>query len=240
MKLSKILKKCLKNNIFKESLPFSDFSYSQTGEDCIVSFIFDVLGIKTPSYIDIGAHHPFQLNNTIKFYLNGSQGINIEPNPERYEQLKKYRTNDINLNIGVAAQKGTLKYYMLSADTLNTFSEQEANNFVEKWGGKIIKTLDIPVDTITNIVNYHFNGVFPDFMGLDVEGLEMEILESIDFSVSKPKVICIETLEYAEKGLSKTDIAFIEYIESKGYFLFANTHINSIMVLKELWENRKK
>ena len=240
MKLSKLLKKCFRDRDFKDSLPFSNFSYSQTGEDCIISFIFEVLDIKKPSYIDIGAHHPFKLNNTARFYLNGSNGINIEPNPEFHNLLKEQRSRDVNLNIGIASKKGCLKYFMLSANTLNTFSEQEANNYVERWNGKILKTIDIPVDTINNVINEHFDGIFPDLMGLDVEGLEMEILESIDFSKSIPKVICLETIEYTETGLAKTNNDTVQYLESKGYYKFANTHINTILVLKKLWENRTK
>lgn len=42
-------------------------SYSQCGEDRILAFIFRSLGIDKPSYLDIGAHHPYMLNNTMYF-----------------------------------------------------------------------------------------------------------------------------------------------------------------------------
>jgi hypothetical protein len=78
-------------SILKNTLPqkdaenlFSKFekkSFSQSGEDLIIDFIFNALGISRPSYIDIGAHHPYYLNNTAIFYLRGARGINIEPDP---------------------------------------------------------------------------------------------------------------------------------------------------------------
>ena len=59
---------------FKKYKP--QISYSQSGEDLIVKHIFENLGVKKPSYLDIGAYHPFHLNNTVIFYLSGSHGIN--------------------------------------------------------------------------------------------------------------------------------------------------------------------
>ena len=59
---------------------YKQISYSQCGEDLIMNFIFNNLRIEKPSYIDIGAHHPFWLSNTFFFYKKGSKGINIEAN----------------------------------------------------------------------------------------------------------------------------------------------------------------
>src|SRR5258705_5903293 len=81
-------------------------SFSQSGEDLIIKFIFNALGIDKPSYIAIGAHHPYFLNNTAIFYESGSRGINIEPNDENIILFNRYRKQDINLNIGIAQETG--------------------------------------------------------------------------------------------------------------------------------------
>ena len=86
-------------------------SYSQCGEDLIVRFIFDQLKITKPSYIDIGAHHPYIISNTSTFYLNGSKGINIEPNPPFFNLFTRERPNDINLNIGISDKEQDLEYF---------------------------------------------------------------------------------------------------------------------------------
>src|ERR1035437_2327334 len=57
-------------------------SYSQCGEDILVGYLFSLRGIKSPSYIDIGANHPWFINNTAFFYKKGCRGINIEPNQD--------------------------------------------------------------------------------------------------------------------------------------------------------------
>lgn len=64
-------------------------SYSQSGEDLIIKYIFDALGIEKPSYIDVGAYHPYCLSNTSLFYELGSKGINIEPDPMLFKNFPK-------------------------------------------------------------------------------------------------------------------------------------------------------
>lgn len=244
-------KKATIKNIIKNSFLLSKFTFSplffshpfkstfsQTGEDCIISFIFDALNIHKPSYADIGAFNPFLFSNTAKFYYSGSHGINIEPNPDNFKLFQRYRKRDINLNIGIAKTTGSLKYYMMDVPTLNTFSEKDATSFVEKWGHKIIKVIDIPVDTIDNVIKKYSQGIYPDFISIDAEGFEMDIVERMFFLESKPKVICIETIEYTTTGIANTEVEATDFLLKNGYMLFATTYINSIFVLKELWEKR--
>lgn len=112
-------------NSFKKS------SFSQTGEDIIVDYIFRSRNIQTPSYIDIGAYHPFLFSNTASFYKKGSKGINIEPNPDGIGKFYKHRPADQNLNIGISNQQGTLDYFCMNIATMNTFDEAGANELVK-------------------------------------------------------------------------------------------------------------
>ena len=240
------IKNIIKNSFLLSKFTFSPLffthpfksTFSQTGEDCIISFIFDALNIDKPSYVDIGAFNPFLFSNTAKFYYSGSHGINIEPNPENFKLFQRYRKRDVNLNIGIAKTTGSLKYYMMDVPTLNTFSEKDATNFVEKWGHKIINTINVPVDTIDNIINKYSHGIYPDFISIDAEGFEMDIVERMFSLNSKPKVICIETIEYTTTGVENIETAATDFLLKNGYLLFATTHINSIFVLKKLWEKR--
>src|ERR1044071_4556109 len=87
-------------------------TFSQSGEDVIIKFIFDnILQIKQPSYIDIGAHHPFHLSNTNIFYEKGCRGLNIDPNPEAIKLFLKYRKEDININCGVSDSAGGTEFF---------------------------------------------------------------------------------------------------------------------------------
>ncbi len=222
-----IIKKLLDEKIAK-------ITYSQCGEDIIIRHIFDSLRIPRPSYLDIGAYQPFSLNNTALFYLQGSRGINIEPNVKNFNSFLNTRRRDINLNIRIAEKPGFLNYYEMNIPTLNTTSKRDADNSV-KEGYEIRKISKIKADTIENILKKHWNGRFPDLLSLDVEGLELELLKSIDFKKSSPIVICVETISFSISGQGKKNLELIKYMEEKGYLLYADTNVNTIFVKKDTW-----
>lgn len=213
-------------------------SYAQSGEDLIMSFIFNHLRIEKPSYLDIGAHHPFWLSNTAYFYKKGCRGINIEPNPLLIKQFYKHRKNDINLNIGVSDRNDKLLFNIMSAPTMSTFSLDEAKRLERETSFRIIDQKNIEVKHIQNILENYNSGLFPDFLSLDVEGLEEVILNSIDFENNYPKVICLETISYSEKNDEKKEAGLIDFLIKKGYFVYGDTYINTIFVKETIWKNR--
>ena len=214
-------------------------SYSQCGEDLIVRFIFSDLRINKPSYIDIGAHHPFQYNNTAHFYEQGSSGINIEPNIFFFNQIEKNRKRDINLNIGVASIPGNRLYYHINHSTLNTFSTDIASGYASEGDIKIEKSEPIEVRPLSMIFERYFNNKCPDFLSIDVEGNEFEILKSLDFDKFSPKVICAETISFSTKGQGVKNIPLIDFIQSKGYSIYADTGINTIFSHNETYQKAK-
>jgi FkbM family methyltransferase len=232
-------------SILKNTLPqkdaenlFSKFekkSFSQSGEDLIIDFIFNALGISRPSYIDIGAHHPYYLNNTAIFYLRGARGINIEPDPSLFSLFLNHRKEDTNLNIGISDTLGTLDFHVMNIPTLNTFSAEEADKYSLEGDYYIKEIKKINVEPISKVISDFKNGVFPDFLTLDAEGIDEIVLKSIDYDNNKPIVICTETISFSEKGKGVKNVEIIQFLESKGYMLYADTHINSIFVEKNRW-----
>lgn len=214
---------------------FTKKSYSQCGEDLIVKFIFDNLNIINPTYLDIGAHHPHYISNTALFHENGSTGINIEPDPTLFQAFLKERKNDINLNIGVGNKTELLDFYVMSSPTLNTFSFEEANNYQKEGNYRIVDTKKIMVKTLSEILIESCNGVFPQFLSLDAEGIDDIIIKSIDFEYNYPIVICIESISFSTTGNGIKNTELIKYIESKGYLLYADTYINTIFVKENIW-----
>lgn len=209
-------------------------SYSQCGEDLIIRYIFNLKGIKNPSYIDIGANDPFFLNNTAIFYKNGSQGINIEANPQLAKNFKMHRKKDINLNIGISDKDEELDFYIMDDNTLSTFSKEECDHMI-KHGKKLSGIRKIKLKTISEIIRKYNSGIFPDFLSIDVEGLDFKILQSINFQQSSPKVICVEAAEYSPIGAGKRRDELINFLVSKNYYEFANTNLNSILVHNDFW-----
>ncbi len=201
-------------------------SYSQYGEDSIISLMKDLYGLKKLSYMDIGAHHPFKLNNTQVLYENGERGVNIEPDPIQYNLFKKYRKHDINLNMGVHEKPGILTFYQFDHPEFNTFSAQAAAEISRK-GIKKVAELTVPVDTFNNIVEKHLGGVAPDFVSLDAEGVDEVIIASIDYNRFAPKIICVETYAY---GVGVRNQLLIEEIIKKGYRVHADTFVNTLFI----------
>jgi FkbM family methyltransferase len=209
-------------------------SFAQSGEDLIIQYVFTARNYKCKNFIDIGANHPININNTYLFYLNGAKGVNIEPNPQLTELFKTYRKNDNNLNIGIGLKKEELDYYMFDVNTLNTFSKTDADNSIE-LGHKLINTLKIQLREINEILNDFFPTDEIDLLSLDVEGLDLEIIKSIDFTRFKPKIICVETLSYKLDGTGVKNEEIISHVVKQDYILYADTNINSILVRKDFW-----
>jgi hypothetical protein len=210
-------------------------SYSQCGEDLIVKFIFDRLNITKPTYIDIGAHHPYYLSNTAIFYEEGSIGVNIEPDVNSFKQFLDFRKKDINLNMGIGKGFEELDFYKLSVSTLNTFSYEDALNS-ERNGYKIEEVCKVGVAPLGHVIANYCDGLFPDFLNVDAEGIDEIIINQIDFNLNYPKVICIETISFSINGNGIKNTELIEYIISKGYILYADTNINSIFIRADLWK----
>jgi hypothetical protein len=169
------------------------------------------------------------------FYKNGSRGVNIEPDPNLFESFKLARSEDINLNVGVDDVQGERDFYIISTPTLNTFSKEEAENCIRENNHQIVAISRTKVDVISNIIQNYCKGIFPDFLSLDVEGLDLKILQSINYEQSSPLIICVETISFSETGNGVKDIHIIQFLESKGYMVYADTYINTIFVKKDKW-----
>ncbi len=87
--------------------------------------------------------------------------------------------------------------------------------------------ISLPVVTIQEIVKKYHNNIFPDLLSIDVEGLDEEILRSIDFETNFPKIICVETQNYA-KGMREESI--ISFLEEKNFKIVAETGLNTIFI----------
>ncbi|HVU80081.1 MAG TPA: FkbM family methyltransferase [Candidatus Paceibacterota bacterium] len=211
-------------------------SYAQNGEDILIDFIFRALKTQHPSYIDIGAHDPIHKSNTALFYRRGSRGINVEANPLLFKRFLRKRPGDINLNIGIAPQSGTLDFYVMNNPGLSTFSKEEAERLVREHGYAIASVYPVEVRTFRDVIDQYADGTCPDLLTIDTEGLDEEILRSIDFTAHRPKVICVETISFSRTRDGIKDEKLIGFLKEQGYTLIADTYINSLFVDARIWK----
>lgn len=166
---------------------FGDKTYAQHGDDLAVLNIFKRLGIEKPSYLDVGAYHPFDLSNTALLYERGSRGINVEPNEALFAVFLKARPDDINLCVGVAPVSGRLTFHHVAADPGRfTFDVATATTL------GITRSVELPVLTLNEIVAHHAGGIWPDLVSLDLEGLDLDVLRAAEFGTAGPRIVIAE------------------------------------------------
>lgn len=214
---------------------YKKVSYSQCGEDLILDFLLTGLRISQPTYMDIGAHHPYYLSNTALLHQKGARGINIEPHPQLFRRFLNARKKDTNLNIGVGASAAELDFYIMAIPTLCTFSKSEADAYVAQ-GIALERVQKVKVQPIDEILKTYNAGKFPHVLSLDVEGLDEEILRSINYEEAYPLIICVESISYSTFGSGVRQEGLISFLLSKGYIIYAETYINTIFIMEKDWK----
>lgn len=199
-------------------------TYAQHGEDLIVLNICDAIGISKPSYLDCGAHHPFDLSNTALLYERGSRGINVDADPLLMQAFASARPEDQNFAVAVGARRGGSVFYRARASTGRSSVLLEV---VEPHG--VRAKLEVPMLTIGDIVERH--GRCPDFLSLDVEGIDHDVLAVTDFERYPFKVICAEAASWIKDSRS----TMITMMEARGYTMAFRAANNLIFVRNECW-----
>jgi FkbM family methyltransferase len=218
--------------------PDGNRSYSQAGEDRILSYLFYQMGLTLPTYLDIGANLPRENNNTYLFYEKGLSGVCVEADPSLFGDLLRARKRDKVLNIGITFdERREADFYIFSVPGLNTLSKEEAE-FREKNGShKIEKVIKIPLKTINEVIEENFDKP-PDLISIDIEGLDLDVLKSLDFEKYRPTAICVETITYSENRTERKMTEILDFLISKGYFVYGDTHINTIFADEERFKGQ--
>lgn len=193
----------------------------------IYSYLNVFLRIIKVFFIDVGANDPKRLNNTYYFYKRGWRGINIEPDPQCFEKIEKYRSEDINLNIGISDKNENLDFYKFFPSLLNTFSKNEADKYVSQ-GYELQEIRKIEVKTLEDVLDKHVDREKElDLLCIDTEGYDLNVLKGINLKKYKPKFICVECTHEIEPG------GIMEILHLNGYFEVYSNDSNSIFEFKD-------
>jgi hypothetical protein len=164
-------------------------SWSQYGEDLFIDSILKKKQIGF--YVDIGCYHPFEFSNTYMFYKRGWSGINIDANIDVIPLFEKYRPRDINIQAAVSNEEMVLEYLKYEGGALNHLSfDGKQLDAVHKFKNKTI----LKTESLELILSKNLSPSIKkiDFMSIDVEGFDLNVLKSNNWSLYRPSVIAIE------------------------------------------------
>jgi FkbM family methyltransferase len=201
------------------------FHFGQEGEDLIIARFF---GEKSEgTYVDIGSHHPFRFSNTAKLYKKGWSGINVDPLPGSKSLFDSTRRRDKNLEVGVGLRASQLTYYAFNEPALNSFSEDVAKRIQSELNDyHLEKEITIDVFTLDSILTEYLEPVRQiDYLNIDVEGLDLEVLQSNNWDRFKPTLISIEIWDSSINSLDENQTH--KYLSALGYELYAKT-VNTV------------
>jgi FkbM family methyltransferase len=205
-------------------------SYSEQGEDIVLFHVLrDLLKVSAPTYLDIGAAEPVLGSNTYLLYCTGGRGVLVEPNPAYVEKLRLKRPNDVVVAAGVGVGRETEADYFVIRDhpPLNTFSSDVvARMRAESREDPVERVLKMPLIPVNDIIATHL-GRAPDLLSIDVEGLDLAILRTLDFQRWRPGSIIAETIPMKPSG-ANTEV--VRFLLSKSYVVRGGSAINTVFV----------
>ena len=192
----------LQNIYLKNRYISKKISYAMDGEDIAINLFNKKEG--KGFYVDIGAHHPIQRNNTNLLYQKGWEGINIDTNEFSIDLFNFLRPNDLNILTAISDKEGEISfYYQKKFSQLNTTDKKIANeNFQGNFKERIVKCQKI--ENILNNSKYKDKKI--DFLNIDIEGAEMKVLKTLNFEKYNPTLICIEILGYRDLNSEEREI----------------------------------
>jgi FkbM family methyltransferase len=208
----------------REEIRLARFSFSQFGEDLVLEEPTNQLGVERGFYVDVGAFDPVIGSNTLLLFKRGWSGINIDVEEEKITRFRRLRPRDWNVVCGVSKEAsrrtfarygggGSMTRMVNSEDTRSVLSNQAVDTF-----GMETKTLQSILD------DSPFRAKPIDFLNIDCEGSDLEVLESLDFPTYQPRLVAVEAID----PTSNTKIR--KFMNSQGYAMTHRLGFTSIFV----------
>lgn len=167
-----------------------DLSYTQNMEDTHLWLAFG--GRHNGTYVDIGAGHPIADNVSFFFYERGWQGVAAEPQQKLIDLYARLRPRDAAVAALIGTQGGEADFHVFEAfHGLSTTDMKHAEAATALGAG--YRTVKVPMITLAELCRKHKLGEI-DFLKVDVEGAEADVLKSGDWTVFRPKVVVVEAI----------------------------------------------
>jgi FkbM family methyltransferase len=137
-------------------------------------------------YIDVGAMDPCAGSVTRYFYDLGWRGINVEPDSRFFNKLFEARPRDINLPVALSSHKGRKELFVLETIGMSTIIEERAEGY------SLQERRSVETRTLADVCE-EFSPQEIDFLKVDVEGAEADVLRGGDWLRFRPKIVVVES-----------------------------------------------
>ena len=189
----------IQNIHFKNKFLLKRKSYSMEGED--LELLKLTKNINQGFYVDAGCYHPLRLNNTYLLYKKKWNGLNIDLSEFTIDLFNYMRPDDVNVHSAISnSESEVIVYHQKKISQLTTIKKDIAQ---ERMTGQIKEREMISKKLTTILNNSRFCNRKIDFLNIDLEGADMSALQSLDFEIYRPKIICVEI---TDKILENSDI----------------------------------
>jgi FkbM family methyltransferase len=165
-------------------------SYAQNFEDVMLNRVFG--SVTNGFYIDIGAWDPELHSVTKHFYEKGWSGVNIEPSKVHFEELKKQRRRDTNLNVAVGSRAGDQDFIEVPRSGISSLRQDAVEN-ASRHRLKS-RSYKVPVVTLQSICERYCSTKQLSFLKIDVEGSEEDVIASLDWRTYRPVLVVVEAV----------------------------------------------
>ncbi len=219
-------------SFIKKLNPLNKISFAQQGEDLVLERVLSrVVGINLytkGNYVDIGAYHAEKDSVTNLLYLRGWNGIAIDPSSSAQKSFKKNRKRDIFYKCVIGEQDKVNKKFFVSK---NAIGDSHTGNTLYPQDKKKYYQIDVFQRNINSVLDECFFEKI-DFLNIDVEGAELEIIRKFDFEKFKPKIIAIEIHTKDIESVRESEI--YQTLFKRKYICVASTVITWFFVRQEL------
>jgi hypothetical protein len=177
------------------------------------------------AYVDIGAGWPVQGSNTYFFYIQGWSGITVDPIKSNFELHKLFRKRDKQVQALIGCVPGVVDFYRFEPYEYSTSNPEVAKEVAMRDDTRLI---EIERHQILRLDELRIHGLplEPTLLSVDVEGNDIEVLKSNNWTEYLPRVICIETwsnqIDYEDE--------IIKFLAQYDYQLVSEMSVSRIFV----------
>jgi len=207
--------------IFRNKKP--SFHYGEFAEDVFIDRIFRK--VKKGIYVDVGCYHPFKGSLTFRLFNRGWNGINIDISKTSIDLFKISRNKDTNLNLAITDYDGDVFYYE------NSPINQQ--NSIIKSNDQQLK-IRINCNKLTTVLIENKINNF-DYLNIDVEGAELNVIRGLNFDKFSPKLISVENNNLSIKDYMESEV--FKILTNNNYVFINKIGVTNFFIKKDLFDN---